>query len=177
MLGSPRVAAQLEASQEGLSSMSEWVSYVKQRRHTYILNPDNFQRPLRNELSCSTCSQTVNKDVTWPARRPVRGAILKCEQIMEVSGLQNRNLLGFNAVQFEDSLTFRRNISLPSLGSMSKLSKKPAYHPSSTDSLLDLLFEPWRWRWYVPPKRRIISKLHGVTTQKKALSTTTAVRI
>jgi hypothetical protein len=35
-------------------------------------------------------------------------------------------LVGYNAMQFRDSPTFRRNISLPSLGSKSKPSKKPA---------------------------------------------------
>jgi hypothetical protein len=27
------------------------------------------------------------------------------------------------------------------------------------------LFSPWRWGWYIPPKRRILQKPHGITSQ------------
>jgi hypothetical protein len=27
-------------------------------------------------------------------------------------------------------------------------------------------FRPWRWRWYLPPKRRFTQDLHGATSQK-----------
>jgi hypothetical protein len=37
-------------------------------------------------------------------------------------------------------------------------------------------FRPWRWRWYVPPKRRFIYALHGAISQNITLLTT-AVRI
>jgi hypothetical protein len=38
--------------------------------------------------------------------------------------------------------------------------------------LLNLLFRPWRWRRYVPPKRRLkLNGLHGVTSQKMILFT------
>jgi hypothetical protein len=30
------------------------------------------------------------------------------------------------------------------------------------------IFLPWRWRWYVPPKRRFTQDLHGATSQKIA---------
>jgi hypothetical protein len=29
-------------------------------------------------------------------------------------------------------------------------------------------FHPWRWKWYVPPKRRITYALHGAISQKMA---------
>jgi hypothetical protein len=35
---------------------------------------------------------------------------------------------------------------------------------------------PWRWRWYVPPKRRLTPHLHGATSQKTALFIVTAVK-
>jgi hypothetical protein len=38
-------------------------------------------------------------------------------------------------------------------------------------------FQPWRWRWYVPPKRRFTYGLHGAISQKLAILITTAVRI
>jgi hypothetical protein len=42
--------------------------------------------------------------------------------------------------------------------------------------LLRLFFRPWRWRRYVPPKRRLtLNGLHGVISQKMALFITTAV--
>jgi hypothetical protein len=31
-----------------------------------------------------------------------------------------------------------------------------------------LICIPWRWRWYVPPKRRFTQDLHGATSQKTA---------
>jgi hypothetical protein len=40
-----------------------------------------------------------------------------------------------------------------------------------------LIFRPWRWRRYVPPKRRLtLNGLHGVISEKIVLFITTAVR-
>jgi hypothetical protein len=36
---------------------------------------------------------------------------------------------------------------------------------------------PWRWRWHVPPKCRLIfNRLHGIIPQKVELFVTTVVR-
>jgi hypothetical protein len=37
-------------------------------------------------------------------------------------------------------------------------------------------FRPWRWRWYIPPKRQFAYGLHGAISQKMATFITTAVR-
>jgi hypothetical protein len=37
-------------------------------------------------------------------------------------------------------------------------------------------FLPWRWKWYVPPKRRSTYDPHGAMAQKMAIFMTTAVR-
>jgi hypothetical protein len=43
--------------------------------------------------------------------------------------------------------------------------------------LLNLFLRPWRWRRYVPPKRRLkLNGLHGVIFQKMILFLTTAVK-
>jgi hypothetical protein len=43
--------------------------------------------------------------------------------------------------------------------------------------LQKLFLLPWRWRRYVPPKRRLqLNRLHGVTSQKMILFITTAVK-
>jgi hypothetical protein len=43
--------------------------------------------------------------------------------------------------------------------------------------LLKLFLRPWRWRWYVAPKRRLqLNRLHGVISQKMILFITTAVK-
>jgi hypothetical protein len=43
--------------------------------------------------------------------------------------------------------------------------------------LLNLFLRPWRWRRYVPPKRRLtLNILHGVISQKIVLFITTAVK-
>jgi hypothetical protein len=40
-----------------------------------------------------------------------------------------------------------------------------------------LILRPWRWRRYVPPKRRLnFNRLHGVITQKIVFFITTSVR-
>jgi hypothetical protein len=39
------------------------------------------------------------------------------------------------------------------------------------------IFLPWRWRRYVPPKRRFKQDLHGATSQKTAFFIVTAVKI
>jgi hypothetical protein len=40
-----------------------------------------------------------------------------------------------------------------------------------------LILRPWRWRWYVPPKRRLtFNGLHSVVSQKTVLFIITAVR-
>jgi hypothetical protein len=42
--------------------------------------------------------------------------------------------------------------------------------------LLKLFLRPWRWRRYVPPKRRLqLNRRHGITSQKMILFITTAV--
>jgi hypothetical protein len=38
------------------------------------------------------------------------------------------------------------------------------------------IFLPWRWRRYVPPKRRITQNLHGITSQKTVFFIVTAVK-
>jgi hypothetical protein len=38
------------------------------------------------------------------------------------------------------------------------------------------IFLPWRWRRYVPPKRRFTEDLHGSTSQKTAFFVVTAVK-
>jgi hypothetical protein len=43
--------------------------------------------------------------------------------------------------------------------------------------LLNLFLRPWRWRRYVPPKRRLtLNGLHNVISQKLLLFITTAVK-
>jgi hypothetical protein len=43
--------------------------------------------------------------------------------------------------------------------------------------LLELFLRPWRWRRYVPPKRRLqLNRIHGVTSQKMILFITTAMK-
>jgi hypothetical protein len=43
--------------------------------------------------------------------------------------------------------------------------------------LLNLFLRPWRWRRYVPPKRRLtLNGLHGAISQKLILFITTAVK-
>jgi hypothetical protein len=43
--------------------------------------------------------------------------------------------------------------------------------------LLNLFLRPGRWRWFVPPKRRLkLSELHGTISQKMILFITTAVK-
>jgi hypothetical protein len=37
-----------------------------------------------------------------------------------------------------------------------------------TDVPRSRIFQPWRWRRYVPPKRRVTQDLHGATSQKTA---------
>jgi hypothetical protein len=39
------------------------------------------------------------------------------------------------------------------------------------------IFLPWRWRRYVPPKRRFIQDLHGAVSQNTAFFIVTAVKI
>jgi hypothetical protein len=52
-----------------------------------------------------------------------------------------------------------------------------ACHLLSRRFLAWLIFRPWRWRRYVPPKRRLtFNGLHGVVSQKMVLFISTAVR-
>jgi hypothetical protein len=54
-------------------------------------------------------------------------------------------------------------------------SKKPAW--KQVESRARLIIQPWKWRRYIPPKRRLtLNGLHGVISQKMVLFITTAVR-
>jgi hypothetical protein len=54
-------------------------------------------------------------------------------------------------------------------------SKKPASNRQPAE--LALLTRPWRWRRYIPPKRRLnFISLHGVISEKTVIYVTTAVR-
>jgi hypothetical protein len=63
---------------------------------------------------------------------------------------QGRTLVG------RRTLTYRRNLSFPSSGSNTMPSKKPAISKWQVESgfFLGLLFQHWRWRWCIAPKRR-----------------------
>jgi hypothetical protein len=75
-------------------------------------------------------------------------------------------------------LYLRRNISPPSSGSTNKPRTKPAWKQVASRALLAwLILRPWRWRRYVPPKRRLnFNGLHGVISQNIVVLITTAVR-
>jgi hypothetical protein len=52
-----------------------------------------------------------------------------------------------------------------------------ACHLLSGWFLARLIFRPWRWRRYVPPKRRLkLNGLHGVISQKMIVFKTTALK-
>jgi hypothetical protein len=52
-----------------------------------------------------------------------------------------------------------------------------ARHALHACFLLCVFFQPWRWRWHVPPKRRFtFNGLQGVISQKLELFITTDVR-
>jgi hypothetical protein len=74
-------------------------------------------------------------------------------------------LLVSNTTQFEESLTFRRNTSPPSSGSKNKIKQE-----SSTNKIQLLMrlvsFSTLNILWDFPPKRRVVSKLQSVGTQK-----------
>jgi hypothetical protein len=57
------------------------------------------------------------------------------------------------------------------------LANYPACHCLLASFLLNLFLRPWRWRRYVPPKRRLtLNGLHGVISQKTIFFITTAVK-
>jgi hypothetical protein len=63
MLGSSRVSAQLTASQEGPSSLSEWVSEWVTHCNTYS-ELSEFTRP--DHVPCTTADSTPNSKVSVP---------------------------------------------------------------------------------------------------------------
>jgi hypothetical protein len=78
-------------------------------------------------------------------------------------------------------LMFRKNISPPSSGSTSKPCKNPQWKQAQLSAcfcqfLAWLMFRPWRWRRYVPPKCWAVSEPQDVTTQKTAIFIITVVR-
>jgi hypothetical protein len=57
------------------------------------------------------------------------------------------------------------------IASIFRVEKSASEEPAWTFMLVprSLIFLPWRWTWYVPPKRRFIRDLHIATSQKTAL--------
>jgi hypothetical protein len=86
--------------------------------------------------------------------------------------LQLYSRLRCNIMYLGETTTFLRNISPPSSGSITKprLVRLGAYFCLY---LAWITLRPWTWRLYVLSKRRVLSELHGVTTQKAVLVVTT----
>jgi hypothetical protein len=80
------------------------------------------------------------------------------------------HFMAYTAAQNVCEPTFRRNVSPPF--TWSKISQAICWMlvPFSSD------FRPWRWRWYVLPKRQFTYELRGSISQKMATFITTAVR-
>jgi hypothetical protein len=79
---------------------------------------------------------------------------------------------GFKTVHFGEGPKFQRNVLPPS----SNLKSKPSFLTALADLLLGFNLRHWRWRRYFPPKRRAVSKLHGITIQKIVLFIVTTIR-
>jgi hypothetical protein len=81
-------------------------------------------------------------------------------------------LLGCDTMQFgRRSRMFWRNTLPPSSGFKSQASKKPA-----GSEHLNLTYQPWRWRQYIPTKQWwTTARLHGVTSRKITLVIVTTV--
>jgi hypothetical protein len=79
------------------------------------------------------------------------------------------NLLGYGAVWSVCEQTFRRNAS-PQSNSGGCLGTWYMFVSCSVNC------RPWRWRWYVPPKRWFTYRLHGAISQTMATFITTAAR-
>jgi hypothetical protein len=81
----------------------------------------------------------------------------------------------------ENVLTYQRNMSPPSSGSMNKPSNKPAWSSACYllhgSFLFGLFFDAEDGGWHVPPTYQLIfCTLHGIISQETELFITTAVR-
>jgi hypothetical protein len=56
------------------------------------------------------------------------------------------------------------------IASIFRVEKSTSKEPATCSSwfLACRFFQPWRWRWYVPPKYRFTQDPHGATSQKTA---------
>jgi hypothetical protein len=72
------------------------------------------------------------------------------------------HLLGYSVVWPVCERTFRRNASPPSSGCLASYCTLVSCSAN---------IRPWRWRWYVPLKRRLIYAVHGSIAQKMAIFT------
>jgi hypothetical protein len=74
----------------------------------------------------------------------------------------------FGAKREKERASSRRRVS--SSGMWRRVVCWVACHLLTCWFLLQLFIRPWRWRRYVPPKRRLqLNRLHGVTSQKMIL--------
>jgi hypothetical protein len=69
---------------------------------------------------------------------------------------------------------YRTDTSPSSSRSKSKPKKNKRQKQAEIWFLAWLTLRPWRWKWYVPSKRRTLFILHGVTTQKAVFFIVTA---
>jgi hypothetical protein len=72
------------------------------------------------------------------------------------------------------------NVSEERLASTFRVEKSASEEPVCNHLLTlvptSMIFLPWKWRRYVPPKRRFTQNLHGATSQKTTFFILTAVK-
>jgi hypothetical protein len=100
----------------------------------------------RNRLDCRYREVKNRKTIFWVGFEVLTVVIMKSALPWDVTPCSL------------ESPMFRRKILPPSSGSKSKPSMKSAEAA-----------EHWWWGKYIPPKYRVFSELHGVTTHKAAL--------
>jgi hypothetical protein len=117
---------------------------------------------------------------TCRSNRDFRELLRSCQQKVVTSGITNIRgpVVGLHLKESLKIQTQRWIWPQSVQHSMRNLTEHFEYHLLLTTCLhagflLNLFFRPWRWRRYIPPKRRLqLNRIHGVTSQKMILCST-----
>jgi hypothetical protein len=112
------------------------------------------------KASNPVCSEDFYSNIPWTSFS------LHLRNIMQLYLLKVKLVCTYVGFEVFTAVTMKNAVFWDVAPCRSCVKRRLQWPTHALSSLAD--FIPWRWRWYVPPKRRFTQDLYGATSQKTA---------